>query len=99
MAIPRVLLDREEKYEKWALTLRTIGGLLFIEALIVCQWIWMGWRAGSKLWFWATAACGLLGLICFGAAEHQNRKAMELVKEEFIDETPVSYEPEHRRAA
>jgi hypothetical protein len=99
MAIPRVLLDREEKYEKRALTLRTIGGIFFIEALIVCEWIWMGWRAGSALWFWATAGFGLLGLICFGAAEYQNRKAMEIVREEFVGDTQVTYEPEHRRAA
>ena len=99
MAIPRILLDREERYEKWALTLRTIGGIFFIEALIVCEWIWMGWRAGSALWFWATAGFGLLGLLCFGVADLQHRKAIAIVREEIADESPLTYEPEQRRAA
>ena len=47
MSAPRTLLDLEEKHEMRALVLRTIGGILFIEAFIVCQWIWMGLRAGS----------------------------------------------------
>ena len=50
MTAPRTLLDLEEKHEMRALALRTIGGILFIEAFIVCQWIWMGLRAGSSLW-------------------------------------------------
>ena len=63
MTAPRTLLDLEEKYEMRALVLRTIGGILFIEAFIVCQWIWMGLRAGSSLWFWVTVVLGILGLI------------------------------------
>jgi hypothetical protein len=98
MAIPRALLDREETYEKRALTLRTIGGILFIEAFIVCQWIWMGLRAGSVLWFWATIGLVILGMICFGAAEHEHRKAIEVLSEE-IHEEPIAYETEHRPAA
>jgi hypothetical protein len=98
MTAPRKLLDLEEKYEMRALLLRTIGGLLFIEAFIVCQWIWMGLRAGSSLWFWATIALGVLGLICFGAAGLEHRKAIHVVSEE-IPEAPITYEAEHRRAA
>lgn len=98
MAIPRALLDREEKLEKRALTLRTLGGIFFIEAFIVCQWIWMGWRAGSGLWLWATIGLVLLGMICFGAAEREHRKAIEVVSEA-IPEPPIAYETEHRPAA
>ncbi len=98
MAAPRRVLDLEEKYEMRALVLRTIGGILFIEAFIVCQWIWMGLRAGSGLWLWATVGLSVLGLICFGAAEREHRKAIEAVSEE-IPETPMTYEAEHRRAA
>ena len=98
MTAPRTLLDLEEKHEMRALALRTIGGILFIEAFIVCQWIWMGLRAGSGLWLWATIALGALGLICFGAAEIEHRKALEVVSEE-IPEAPITYEAEHRRAA
>ena len=98
MAIPRALLDREEMYEKRALTLRTVGGILFIEAFIVCQWIWMGLRAGSSLWFWATIGLVLLGMISFGAAEREHRKAIEVVSKEII-EAPTAYEAEHRPAA
>ena len=98
MATPRRFLDLEEKHEMRALALRTIGGILFIEAFIVCQWIWMGWRAGSGLWLWATIGLCVLGLACFGAAELEHRKAIEVVNEE-IPETPMTYEPEHRRAA
>ncbi len=98
MVAPRTLLDLEEKHEMRALVLRTIGGILFIEAFIVCQWIWMGLRAGSGLWLWATVGLCVLGLICFGAAEREHRKAIEIVSEE-IPETPLTYEVEHRRAA
>jgi hypothetical protein len=98
MTAPRTLLDLEEKYEMRALVLRTIGGILFIEVFIVCQWIWMGLRAGSSLWFWATIVLGVLGLICFGAAELEHRKAIHIVGEE-IPTTPITYEAEHRRAA
>lgn len=98
MKAPRTLLDLEEKHEMRALALRTIGGILFIEAFIVCQWIWMGWRAGSGLWLWTTIGLCVLGLICFGAAELEHRKAIEVVSEE-IPETPIAYEAEHRRAA
>jgi|SwirhisoilCB3_FD_contig_81_165953_length_1230_multi_2_in_0_out_0_3 hypothetical protein len=98
MTAPRTLLDLEEKHEMRALALRIIGGILFIEAFIVCQWIWMGLRAGSSLWFWATIGLGALGLICFGAAELEHRKAIEVVSEE-VPETPITYEAEHRRAA
>lgn len=98
MAASRTLLDLEEKYEMRALVLRTIGGILFIEAFIVCQWIWMGWRAGSALWLWATIGLGLLGMICFGAAEREHRKAIEVVSQE-IAEPAIEYDTEHRRAA
>jgi hypothetical protein len=98
MAIPRTALDREEQYEMRALVLRTLGGIFFLEAFIVCQWIWMGLRAGSSFWFWATIVLSALGLVCFGAAEFEHRKAIEVVSEE-ISETSIAYETEHRRAA
>ena len=98
MTASRTLLDFEEKHEMRALALRTIGGILFIEAFIVCQWIWMGWRAGSSLWLWATIVLCVLGVTCFGAAELEHRKAIHVVSEE-IPETPITYEAEHRRAA
>lgn len=97
MAIPRALLDREEMHEKRALTLRTLGGIFFIEVFIVCQWIWMGLRSGSDLWLWATIGLGLMGMICFGAAEREHRKAIEVVTKEI--ETAIAYETEHRPAA
>jgi UDP-N-acetylmuramyl pentapeptide phosphotransferase/UDP-N-acetylglucosamine-1-phosphate transferase len=98
MSILRALLDREEKYEKRALTLRTLGGIFFIEAFIVCPWIWMGLKSGSALWLWATIGLGLLGMICFGAAEHEHRKAIEVVSKEII-EAPIANETERPRAA
>jgi hypothetical protein len=98
MTAPRALLDFEEKREMRALALRTIGGILFIEAFIVCQWIWMGLRAGSGLWLWTTIGLSVLGLICFGAAEFEHRRAIEVVSEG-IPEKPITYEAEHRRAA
>ena len=69
MAADRTVRDREEMHEEHALTLRTIGGLLFIEAFIICEWIWMGWKAGSGLWFWATIVLGVAGMVCFVLAE------------------------------
>jgi len=98
MANSRRLLDREEHHEMRALTLRVLGGTFFIEAFIVCQWIWMGLRGGSSLWLWATVAMCALGILCFAAAEGEHRKALSVVREE-IPEIPVSYEAEQRRAA
>jgi UDP-N-acetylmuramyl pentapeptide phosphotransferase/UDP-N-acetylglucosamine-1-phosphate transferase len=98
MAIPRALLDLEERHEKRALTLRILGGIFFIEAFIVCEWIWMGLRSGSALWLWATIGLGLIGMICFGAAEREHRKAIDMVSKE-ITERPIAYESEHRPAA
>jgi hypothetical protein len=98
MATPRRLLDLEEKHEMKALVLRTIGGIFFVEAFIVCQWIWMGWRAGSGLWLWATMGLCVLGMGCFAAAELEHRKAIEFISEE-IPEVPVAYDAERRRAA
>ncbi|HLH05856.1 MAG TPA: hypothetical protein VKW78_01320 [Terriglobales bacterium] len=99
MAKHENLLDREAIYEKRALTLRTIAGLFFIEAFIICEWIWMGLKAGSAFWLIATGVLVALSLICFGAAESQHRKAAEAVKlwAETVHVRPVESEP-HKAA-
>ncbi len=98
MTVPRTLLDLEEKYEMRALVLRTIGGILFIEVFIVCQWIWMGLRAGSSLWFWATIVWGYSDLFV-SALPSWNIAKRSISSSEEIPTTPITYEAEHRRAA
>lgn len=73
------ILHQEEIFEKRALALRTIGVMLFIEASITVVWVWMGLRSGSEMWLWLTLGCGFGGLLLFGIAEHQHRRAIQMV--------------------
>ena len=56
-------------YEELALTLKTLGGLMFGLDGIWVLWIWTGLRAGSWLWLILTAATGFVGLVLTAAGE------------------------------
>lgn len=60
--------DRNNRYQRAALVLRTVGWLSIVWGLMISIYIWMGERAGSQLWLWWTIGQIVFGAICLGIA-------------------------------
>ena len=67
--------DKEQKYQRAALVLRTLGWTLICWAAAISIWIWMGARAGANLWLWSTIGLFVFGVICLGVAGRLQIKA------------------------
>ena len=60
--------DRDNKYNRAALVLRTVGWLSIVWGLMISVYIWMGEKAGSQLWLLWTLGQLAFGAICLAVA-------------------------------
>ncbi len=68
--------DRDNRYQRAALVLRTLGWLSIIWGVCISIWVMMGERAGSQLWLYWTIGQLVAGAVLLGIAHHlQDRGA------------------------
>lgn len=60
--------DKDNKYVRAALVLRTVGWLSIIWGLMISIYIWMGQNAGSQLWLWWSIGQLALGAVLLAIA-------------------------------
>ena len=60
--------DRNNRYQRAALVLRTLGWLSIVWGVMISMWIMVGERAGSQLWLWWTAGQFVFGAVCLAVA-------------------------------
>jgi hypothetical protein len=79
--------DRDNRYQRAALVLRTLGWLSIIWGVCISIWVMMGERAGSQLWLYWTLGQLVAGAILLGIARSlQNRgAAMPLLNERVVE--------------
>ncbi|HET9697845.1 MAG TPA: hypothetical protein VFP40_13320 [Terriglobales bacterium] len=79
--------DRDNRYQRAALVLRTLGWLSIIWGVCISIWVMMGERAGSQLWLYWTLGQLVAGVVLLGIARHlQNRgAAMPLLEDRVIE--------------
>lgn len=70
--------DKDSKYQRAALVLRTVGWTSIVWGLLTMIWIWTGLKAGSELWLWWTIAQFAFGAICLMAANRLQTRAAHL---------------------
>jgi hypothetical protein len=87
--------EQNQKYQRAALVLRTLGWIAICWAAMVSIWIWMGYKAGANLWLWSTLGLFVAGAICLGIAGQLQTRAGKLVA---VPET-AKQEDDHLRAA
>jgi divalent metal cation (Fe/Co/Zn/Cd) transporter len=71
--------DKDQKYRRAALVLRTLGWTSIIWAAGVSVWIWMGWRAGANLWLWSAIGLFAIGVALLFTAWRLQLKALQLM--------------------
>ncbi len=73
--------DRDHRYLRAALVLRTIGWLSIVWGAMISIWIWMGLRAGSDLWLWWSVGQVAFGMICLAVASSLRLRRGHLMEE------------------
>jgi hypothetical protein len=77
--------DKDQKYRRAALVLRTLGWTCIIWAAGVSVWIWMGWRAGANLWLWSAIGLFAIGVVLLAVAWRLQVRASRLMLTPRID--------------
>ena len=72
--------EQNQKFQRAALVLRTLGWTFILWAALVSIWIWMGAKAGSNLWLWSTIGLFVAGAICLGIAGQLQARGAKLVE-------------------
>lgn len=81
MDVVRVIAgESNNKYERAALVLRTLGWLSIVWGAMISIWIWMGLKAGSDLWLYWTIGQFVFGAICLAVAGRLQERAARVVE-------------------
>ena len=76
MDIVRVIAgESNNKYNRAALVLRTLGWLSIVWGCMISIWIWTGLKAGSGLWLYWTIGQFVFGAICLVTAGRLQERA------------------------
>jgi hypothetical protein len=67
--------DAALREEENGRSLWVLGGAILGMSGITLIFIWAGWRAGSWLWFWITAALGFFGLLAMAGGSWKQAMA------------------------
>jgi hypothetical protein len=70
--------DKDQKYRRAALVLRTLGWTSIVWAAGLSVWIWMGWRAGANLWLWSVIVLLAVGAVLLAIASRLQVKAAHI---------------------
>jgi len=70
--------DRDHKYQRAALVLRTLGWTSICWAAMISIWIWMGAKAGSNVWLWSTMGLFVLGVFFLSVGGRLQSRAARL---------------------
>ena len=70
--------DRDNRYQRAALVLRTLGWLSIIWGVCISIWVMMGERAGSQLWLYWTLGQLIAGAILLGLASYLQRRGASM---------------------
>ena len=70
--------DRDNRYQRAALVLRTLGWLSIIWGICISIWVMMGERAGSQLWLYWTIGQLVAGAVLIGIASHLSNRASSM---------------------
>jgi hypothetical protein len=77
----RVIAGEEnDKYQRAALVLRTLGWFSIVWGCVVATWIWTGLKAGSDLWLWWSIGQFVFGAICLVLAARLRMHGAELMR-------------------
>ena len=71
--------DKDQKYRRAALVLRTLGWTSICWAALVSIWIWMGYKAGSNVWLWSTIGLFVIGVVMLAVAAGLQSRAAKLI--------------------
>lgn len=77
--------DRDNKYNRAALVLRTLGWLSIVWGLMISMYIWMGEKAGSQLWLLWTLGQLVAGVIMLGIASRLRSRSAHLASRSEFD--------------
>jgi len=77
--------ERNDRYNRAAIVLRTLGWLSIVWGIGISIFIGMGEKAGSQLWLWWTLGQFVFGAVCLGVASHLKHREAQLAGRPELD--------------